>query len=124
MKKFQLAEDTERNSPGNKMAGMCPNVPSITAAELFGGVRLDATQKSGSGDIPLVSSLCLEHLTVPEVAALRRCGISTVYHDVEAKRLKAYKLGGRLIFSRAEVMAWIRAHATTFSPEAGKGPRS
>jgi excisionase family DNA binding protein len=92
----------------------------MTAAELFGGVRLDATKKSGSGDIPLVSILCLEHLTVPEVAALRRCSKSTVYHDVEAKRLKAYKLGGRLIFDRIEVLQWIHAHETIVSMDKGK----
>lgn len=85
---------------------------------------MEATNKTKDGSPPLVSILSLEHLTVPEVAALRRCSVSTIYKDVESKRIKAYKLGGRLIFNRDEVMAWIRAHATTVTPEAGKGAQS
>lgn len=85
---------------------------------------MEALNKPEHTSIPQVSWCGLDFLTVPEVAALRRCSKSTVYHDVETKRLKAYKLGGRLIFNRAEILGWIRAHATTMSPEAGKGPQS
>ena len=85
---------------------------------------MEAINKPEHTSIPQVSWCGLDFLTVPEVAALRRCSKSTVYHDVEANRLKAYKIGGRLIFNRSEVMEWIRAHATMCQPEAGRGPQS
>ena len=80
-----------------------------------------SVRKPEHASVPQVSWHGLDFLTVPEVAALRRCGISTVYHDVEAKRLKAYKIGGRLVFNRAEVIEWIQAHATIVAPDMGKG---
>jgi excisionase family DNA binding protein len=87
--------------------------------------KLSPARKPEHASGPQVSWYGLDFLTVPEVAALRRCGISTVYHDVEAKRLKAYKIGGRLVFNRAEVIEWIQAHATiAASSEDGKGAHS
>ena len=63
----------------------------------------------------------LEFLTVPEVAALIRCSVSTVYKMVETHRLNANRAGGRLIFDRVEVLAWVRSHATMVRIESGKG---
>jgi excisionase family DNA binding protein len=63
----------------------------------------------------------LEFLTVPEVAAMLRCSVSTIYKMVENHRLNANRAGGRLIFDRVEVLAWVRSHATIVRTELGKG---
>jgi excisionase family DNA binding protein len=63
----------------------------------------------------------LEFLTVPEVAAMLRCSVSTIYKMVETNRLNANRVGGRLIFDRVEVLEWVRSHATTIPTKSGKG---
>jgi excisionase family DNA binding protein len=63
----------------------------------------------------------LEFLTVPEVAAMLRCSVSTIYKMVETNRLNANWVGGRLIFDRVVVLEWVRSHDTTIPAESGKG---
>lgn len=48
-------------------------------------------------------------LTVPEVAAWLRVKPSTVYAWVERGELACFRLGGRLRFSRNQVLRWIEA---------------
>ena len=81
---------------------------------------MEAINKPEQTSIPQVSWCGLDFLTVPEVAALRRCSKSTVYHDVEANRMNAYRLRGRLVFDRLEVIEWIGAHATMGQTQSGK----
>jgi excisionase family DNA binding protein len=108
---------------GNMHKGTSEKKLALVQQEELG--EESSARKPEHASVPQVSLYGLDFLTVPEVAALRRCGISTVYHDVEAKRLKAYKIGGRLVFNRAEVIAWIQAHATiAASSEEGKGAHS
>ena len=63
----------------------------------------------------------LVFLTGKEVAALIRESLSSVYKMVEGGRLPAYKIGGRLIFDRTEILALIKSRATMATPEGGKG---
>lgn len=46
-----------------------------------------------------------EILTVPEAAALLRCGIGTIYADVRRKRLPFFRVGRCFRFRRAELLA-------------------
>ena len=57
-------------------------------------------------------------LTVAEAAARAQCGAKLVYREVQAKRLRAVKVGGRrtLRFRAEWVDAWLEA--TSLSPDA------
>lgn len=48
-------------------------------------------------------------LTVPEVADLLRLKPKTVYEWVGKGRLPCFRLGGRIRFSRSEVLRWLAA---------------
>lgn len=58
-----------------------------------------------------------EFLTMPEVSSLLRRSASSVYKDVEAHRIPAYKIGGRLVFDREKLVAWIEEHSTLQSSD-------
>ena len=85
---------------------------------------MEATKKPERESVLHVAMSDLEFLTVPEVAALLRCSVSTVYKMVETHRLYANRLGGRLVFGRVEVLAWVRSHATIVLTESGEGAHS
>jgi excisionase family DNA binding protein len=63
----------------------------------------------------------IEFLTLPEVAAVLRCSRSTVYKLVESGKLKANRIGGRLIFDRTRLLVWIEAHSTSSDSEGKRG---
>jgi excisionase family DNA binding protein len=76
------------------------------------------------GDEPKRKIDGLDFLTVTETQELLRRSKSSVYKMVEAHQLPAIKLGGRLIFDRAEVLAWVRKHSTRISEDENGGGKS
>lgn len=66
----------------------------------------------------------VEFLTLAEVADVLRCSRSTVYKWVESGRLEANRIGGRLIFDRAKLLAWISSHSTVASSSVKGGLRA
>jgi len=81
----------------------------------------DATKKPAGIRIPQVVNGELVFLTGKEVAALIRESMSSIYKMVESGRLPAYKIGGRLIFDRTEILDWIKSQATMATSGSGKG---
>jgi excisionase family DNA binding protein len=82
---------------------------------------MDSATKPERIRVPQVMNGELVFLTGKEVAALIRESLSSVYKMVEGGRIPAYKIGGRLIFDRTEILAWIRSRATMATLGNGKG---
>jgi excisionase family DNA binding protein len=50
--------------------------------------------------------------TVAELAALTRSSTVTIYRQFEKGLIPGTKLGGRIIFSRKKIAAWLTAHSS------------
>ena len=48
-------------------------------------------------------------LTVDQTSKLVKLSISTIYSKVSRKEIPAFKIGKRLYFSKAEIIAWIKS---------------
>lgn len=48
-------------------------------------------------------------LTVDQTSKLTKLSISTIYSKVSRKEIPAFKIGKRLYFSKAEIIAWIKS---------------
>jgi excisionase family DNA binding protein len=57
-------------------------------------------------------------LTAGEAAERARCGVKTIYREVQAKRLRAARIGGRreLRFLREWVDAWLLERTNVREP--------
>ena len=52
-----------------------------------------------------------ELLTISEAARLTRLSVSTLYSYACARRVPSVKLGGKLLFKRSRLIAWVDEHA-------------
>jgi excisionase family DNA binding protein len=50
--------------------------------------------------------------TAPELAAFMRVSVATIYSRAKQRLIPCYRVGDRLLFNRAEVLAAIRQPAT------------
>jgi excisionase family DNA binding protein len=55
-------------------------------------------------------------LTVDELATLTRSSPVTVYRNFEKGLIPGTKLGGRIIFSRKKIAAWLTDHSSGPEP--------
>ena len=64
--------------------------------------------------------------TVAELAALTRSSPITVYRHFEKGLIPGTKLGGRIIFSKRQIAAWLSAQSSGPAPmkHEGEGARS
>jgi len=63
---------------------------------------------------------------VHELAALTRSSPETVYRNFEKGLIPGIKLGGRIIFSKRQIAAWLSAQSSGPAPmkHEGEGERS
>ena len=64
--------------------------------------------------------------TVAELAALTRSSPVTIYRQFEKGIIPGAKLGGRIIFSKRQIAAWLSARSSGPAPakHEGEGARS
>lgn len=64
--------------------------------------------------------------TAPELSTLTRKGLGSIYRDFEKGLIPGIKLGGRIIFSKRHIAAWLSARSSGPAPvkHEGEGPRA
>lgn len=63
----------------------------------------------GNAGLRFRESQEIELLTVPELAEWLRLRPSTIYSWAAAGRIPCVRIGGRIRFSRGEILRWIEA---------------
>lgn len=62
-----------------------------------------------------------EFLTLKEAANFLRITAATLNRVMRQGKLPSYKIGGRRLFDKAELIEWVRNHRSTFgAPEEDK----
>lgn len=53
-------------------------------------------------------------LTLKEVARILRVSVVTMNRFMREEKIPSYKVGGRRLFDKSEVIQWVRDHRSTF----------
>ncbi len=55
-----------------------------------------------------------EFLTLKEVSKFLKISVATVNRFMREERFPSYKVGGRRLFDKAEIIAWVKSHKSSF----------
>lgn len=51
-----------------------------------------------------------KYISVKELSVLMGIGVVTIYKRIKGDKLPSYKVGGKRLFDKDEVMAWMKEH--------------
>lgn len=51
-----------------------------------------------------------KYITIKQVSILINIGIPTINTLIRKKKIPSYKVGGKRLFDRDEILAWMKAH--------------
>jgi excisionase family DNA binding protein len=59
-----------------------------------------------------------EFLTLKEASKFLRISVATLNRFMREEKIPSYKVGGRRLFDKTELIEWVKEHRSSFSDEA------
>ena len=59
-----------------------------------------------------------EFLTLKEAASFLKISVATLNRVMREGKIPSYKIGGRRLFDKAELVEWVKKHRSSFGTQA------
>jgi excisionase family DNA binding protein len=62
-----------------------------------------------------------EFLTLKEAASFLKISVATLNRVMREGKIPSYKIGGRRLFDKAELIGWVKKHKSSFGAQSEAG---